>query len=544
MSKPRGGLSWLDGVSWGLALALPFAVSLAVLRTILDNTLRANVRVSSAVNYIGGGICGLVSAVITVGVLTLSAGMLRMGTEFMGHAPVQYASNGIMSRGGLSPVPLDKITAGVYSWWSRRAFSSDQPLAKWHPDFHEFGGVNRTNYSDGKSRNTLRPGEATLLGRFALSSRLNESITDRWNSGPQSIAGTDGQNYDPGSRIEGFLVEFGRAGGEASGKVVVGPAQARLVVENQDGSKSLALHPIAVSSQAESASPVFARWRFDAQNVYVSSVGAADKALFAFEFVIPPNYQPVGLYIRGTRLRVDPAKKPDVTFPNAFARDAAINNLPALLKGGASAALTLNTGKAFVIKHDGKGNIDGFRLGNNTVRTLQKGLLGPDLKIDDDTNVIQTGTMTMTIKELTGTGSLEKPLRVSTFAVPQDTVMVQVEVGVSMLTGGSSEGSNPFSLIGPVMAKAERNLPAILADTSGNIYTPVGYWYQDAELMELRYTPDDTISSLSDLKSLSRTDPDKKMVLYFHVSKGAKIQHFGAGENIAVSFDPPLNTVN
>src|SRR5215813_3532623 len=60
MSGDRGFGSLIRDVSWGLALALPFALSLALLRAGVDKLLPMNAQCDPTVDYIGGAACGLV----------------------------------------------------------------------------------------------------------------------------------------------------------------------------------------------------------------------------------------------------------------------------------------------------------------------------------------------------------------------------------------------------------------------------------------------------------------------------------------------------
>src|SRR5882757_4289866 len=60
----RGFGSALGEMAWGLGLAVPFALTLAILRGVIDKLLPFNAQVEGPANYIGGVICGLVSGVI------------------------------------------------------------------------------------------------------------------------------------------------------------------------------------------------------------------------------------------------------------------------------------------------------------------------------------------------------------------------------------------------------------------------------------------------------------------------------------------------
>src|SRR3982751_2232102 len=64
-SSPTGGImSFLAGIAWGVGLILPFAVSLIVLRLIVDKLLPGNVVLQQKLDYIGGGVCGVFSGAL------------------------------------------------------------------------------------------------------------------------------------------------------------------------------------------------------------------------------------------------------------------------------------------------------------------------------------------------------------------------------------------------------------------------------------------------------------------------------------------------
>src|SRR5690349_9512498 len=73
----RGTFSFISGVAWGLALALPFGITLAILRGVIDKILPANAQCDTTVDYVGGGVCGLLSGIIVAGIAVLSIGYLR-----------------------------------------------------------------------------------------------------------------------------------------------------------------------------------------------------------------------------------------------------------------------------------------------------------------------------------------------------------------------------------------------------------------------------------------------------------------------------------
>ena len=67
------------GYTEASALVGLFVVSLATLRYLADTLLRGNVRLPMYVDWIGGGLCGLINAQLAVGVLVLGLLLLPFG---------------------------------------------------------------------------------------------------------------------------------------------------------------------------------------------------------------------------------------------------------------------------------------------------------------------------------------------------------------------------------------------------------------------------------------------------------------------------------
>src|SRR5690606_23553448 len=83
----RGFMSIIRDAAWALALALPFAVSVVVLRLSVDKLLPHNTKLQGSADYAGGLVCGGASGVITAGIMVMSIGFLRVDTAFMGYQP-------------------------------------------------------------------------------------------------------------------------------------------------------------------------------------------------------------------------------------------------------------------------------------------------------------------------------------------------------------------------------------------------------------------------------------------------------------------------
>jgi hypothetical protein len=554
----RGFTSFLRDVAWGLGLALPFGVSLAILRVIVDKLLPANVTPGHAADYAGGAICGLGAGVISAGILTISIGFLRMETGFFGATHVSYNNTGNVVRSGGLMLPVDRITVALYGKLSEQAFSTGEPLAKWHPRLDEMPAAMRMNFGDGKARNTIKAQDFKVVSRFTVGqggSNLQDLFNDRWNTTPQTVVDADGKAYPPGSYIEGFVVNFLAGSKEKEGKTTIGAGQLSLVVENEQEGTRTVVYPIAVSSQAESTGQAgFARWRYDARDTFIASVGGASEAIFAFEFVVPPGYAPTALYVRGIRHVVGEGAtaQPSAKFTAGAQRDGFISSLAAARGGAlpgadgstAAAGADLDTSQSTRIEW-GRGTPGQSQVGavappgvevtNAIGFVIQKGTHDP-LVIDEENNrnLLVEGEKAFEPDYAQKTTGMERSLRIERFAVTDDTVIVKVDVSLPSRT----------SLLGQAAASVDRILPPLLIDTNGQSYQPVGFIYKDSTKVQVRYTPGQPIRALSETPSLSRSRPDQQLTLIYRVSLGVSVNKFVLGNKVIAEFDPPVPLLN
>jgi len=550
-SSNSGIMSFVAGVSWGLGLMVPFAVSLIVLRLIVDKLLPGNVVLEQKLDYIGGGVCGVFAGVITAGVLVIGLSFFRLDNDVLG-SPVQYDHSGAIVRGGGLWVPVDKWTAGLYGSLSERAFRTGEPLAKWHPDLADEGPSIRMSAFDQRGRNTTKRGDFEVKGRFTVGdgggAKLNELLRDRWDPAKsQRIMDPDKHDYPEGTHLEGFLINFRAGAREKDGKVAMGAGQVHLVLEN-GSEERMTVYPVAVSSQAEADKPTPARWRYDAPDTFIASAGASADAPMAFEFPCPPGYKPVALYIKGVRHEVEESavtREPKWKFRGAAERDAMIasgfGQIISTGKGGTIttvAASNIDTSEAVVLKRTPPPGAtasspaqppQGMRISEMLPFVVQKGVHG-NLELDEENNrnIILTGDATLTLDVLQNKG-LEKSIQVQRLLTSSDTVIVQLEVG---------QGT-PMSILGK-SAESSENPPPALFDTNGTRYEPVGYIYQDETKVVVSYKPGEPITTMTQLPPLSRSRPAQKLTLIFRCSSNVTLKHFGLGNKALVTFDPPM----
>lgn len=534
-----GTNGFLDSSAWALGLALPFGLSLALLRLIIDALLRANVGASDTVNYVGGALMGLLSGVIVAGILTISLSYLRV--DFLGSSSFAYGPGGNINRTGGLWVPFDKFVVKGYGFLSENAFASDEPLARLNPIAHENGNAMRMTAFDSQGRNTAHPDEFAISGRFIVGDptgkgEFNSLLGDSWRPGTQSVTDADGNAFPPNSHIEGVIVNFKAGSKERDGKTAVGAAQVRLLLENPTTNEHLAVFPIAVSSQSEPALPAIARWRYDAKDVFIATVGGGSDSPFAFEFPCPPGFQPTAIYVKGIRADIDPAKPvgPDKQFATAQSRDQAIATGFGLDPNGRIIGSEQEKDNS-PINTRGPGNsqqVPGVQMGTGLylVQVLQKGSSSAgDFELGEG-NAIQRGHVKIGVGELPKAG-LERPLQIKKLETTSDANIVWVDVSASSRS----------SLLGKSFDAAEAILPPLLVDTLGTAYQPVGFVYMDESLFEMSYDPGKPIQGMSELPSLSRSRPAQKMALIFRVSSGRDVKYFKKGSRVISEWEPPFH---
>ncbi|USN98428.1 MAG: hypothetical protein H6810_09650 [Phycisphaeraceae bacterium] len=536
LAPNKGFLTVLAYIAWGAGLLLPFGLSLLVLRTIADKVVGSNIKAIGAVEYIGGGICGAVSASITVGIIVIGIGFLPLGTGFMGFRPINYtekgAGSGSLVRAGGLWVPVDRLAAGLYGHLSETSLRSGEPLAQWHPDVDLEGYAINTSVADGKASPSIKPDDFKIRstyivgaddGTSKVSDLLIESeAADALSQGYQDI---DGETVQTGTLL-GIVVEFSEGAKESNGQVVMGNGQASLILRGESGEAKVA-HPVALISQARSDdASLYGRWKFDGEDVFISSVGGSSKATMVFEFVVPTGFTPEAFSIKGARVLL-PAER-DRTFATASARFAALGG--GALLGGASLkevdttdAATVNSTDTGNRRNPGESPVVATNSLGFSFEVRQKG----SLELGEN-NRVERGTVKFRPQDVNGFG--DRNVIVNSIAVSPDVVIVQVNVSPTTAA----------SLLGRVARSVDRVLPPQLVDTNGTVYPAVGYIYRDDQIIELSYDPSQQIRGLAALPSLSSARTDQSLELIFRCSKGVELKYYSIGPKVILELNPPL----
>lgn len=546
----------ISSTAWGVGLVLPFAAFLALLRVAVDKAIPANATAGDLPNYIGGAICGALAGVITVGILVIGIGSLRLSTDWLGHQRITFnQTDGGLERTSRLLFPVDDIVGGVYSRLSLTTFRADgqNSLARLHPAVADVAATSRMSLGSGRGRNTYRPGDFEVIGHYAVGvdeSRLlldglslPDLLRDQHGETPQRVASLDGQPFPPNSHVEGFVVQYqATATEDGSSQIVSTPGQIRLVLESRRGGESKAVHPIAVISRADpQALPGegrgsdrirYIRYRADSRGFHLPSVVADSRPRKAYEFVIPSGYRPKALYIKNVRSRVG---EPGQFFESVATRDSAIN-AGALMQGFDSEPM--DDSRARVVSIPERSSDIGIDVGSSLRQRFSIIQVGQHsgLELADNNDIIE-GSRTFTPDQLEGTVGLEQSLRITHLQTEDRGAVVQVVLADPRL------GDNlAINLARPPASEAPLNEPIYLIDTSGIRYGAIGYFYRDREQARLRYTRGNQLRGLDELPSTpSIAQRDQRITLLFYVTSGSDIEAFAIGNTVIAKFDPPID---
>lgn len=504
--------------AWTIGLLLPFAICLTIFRVVTDKIVGANLALHPNVNWIVGGVFGLGAGVITTGIIVIGIGYLQISPKLFGYqAYAQDSTNGTIVRQTSLWLPVDTLTESFYEGLSNGAFSATTPLDVYRPNVAAQASLLRINFDEGKSRNTMQPGDATVARVLEVQGDAQEiydfgSVQRGWTySDPFNGRIASGTGYI-------VVVNFTASARERTGSMAVGNAQFQLVGQNDDGDVTT-VFPIAVISQADAPGSPLGRFRFDSKDFFVASVPGESRPTMAFEFVLPQGYEPRYMMARGLRLDL-PAGQPETMTVAQRNRGIASNNL--VSAGGQryvregdfqtrnAQRLTLS-GRSGVIRVDST-------LPNHW--TLAKDQLS-SLRVNDDREV-DGGKQAFNVallKEFKPRG-----VAINSFFRSAGEQIVQATVTGHPALKPPSQ--NPGAVQTP-----------LLIDSEGNQYVAIGYVFTEREQAEFRYDIGDPILNLGALpSSLSAQRTDQELVLLFSVRDGISLERFSYGPDVRAEF--------
>lgn len=536
MSPERGFFSFLESVAWGVSLLVPFVVSLLILRTITDKLIPSNINNAKVIDYAGGAIFGLSTGVISAGILVIGISTLRLSTNFFGYQPAWYSTDRATGAGSIVKndklwIPVDNLTSKLYGILSTGSFGTNEPLSKWYPELELVGFTTRVSPGDGAGRNAISPDDFKIKSTYIVgnengSTSINELLKDSRDEKSQKYSDVNNETVSNGY-IAGYVVEFepgAKERGKKGGQLIISNAQYRLLVEDNDGNTK-SVFPVAMISES-SRSNQFGRWRFDAENIFITSVGGQSRVQAAFEFVIPQGFQPIAFFAKNIRVNAESMPDP-IEYADVSKRDLVVLD-GAILKGD-TGSRKLDTSKAvqYAFPQTTKHINNSLRFG--TMVASQAARRG--LTLSDDNEIIDGESIFDAKLDIGRTNAPQsRKLRVEKYAVAEGQALVRVEVGFESEIGLASEAAS----------EAPLDQPFLLIDTKGNEYEAIGYEYKDSKVFQVRYTRGSTLTGIEDTPTLSRSRDDQTLVLLFIVSTKIELSHFTIGDIAIAELVPPM----
>jgi hypothetical protein len=524
--------------AWAIGLGGTFAITLAIFSGLTTVLIKGDAEIKGPANGAGGAVCGLVTGLVGVGIALVSISYVRANPGFpLSFNPVQYErASGALVRSNDLWLPADKLVAKLYGRLSETTLRSSTPLADLRPQAESLGHMTRTGPEMMTMRNVARPGDAAIAGWYTVGSiapiPLAELKKDTFDGRVQQVRRLDGSDVNEGDwMIAGVVIVPGPGQRiERINQIIFGPGHVSLLALDAEGNRTELFQPVAMISQAAAESRRLGRWRFDAEGVYVATVGGATSPAMAFEFLIPKGSVPQAVMVRNLRLSLLDAesgepRKPFEQYATVADRDQAVRSQDII--NLAAAAAPLNAEGAAVLKgltdQTSPLRISPRLQGVAINKTLAQSR-GFSLA---EKNEILDGDAQFTMAEV-GARIPDRSLAVDTLGGDATTVAVQADVGPN----------SPMSILNEASAAA--TVAPALIDHLDQRYQAIGYLYKDSTTVRLRYTPGRPLESLNDLPAMSRSRTDQQLTMFFRVTSGVRVKQYVIGNNVVVSFATPV----
>ena len=468
-----------DNYAWGIVLVGVFVISLLILRVASDKLIPGNIQFPDWANLGLGGVVGLCSGVLTIGICLIGAGFVQSTNDIMGYRGTgrNESNRAIIEKVG-NPVWFDaaQATSAFFSTISVGTLHPDiagGPLQQYNPNVDELSTLVRDTFENGKGQLSLAP-KAASIAKLAKSE--------------------DG--------LFVVQVSFNTQAKDHGGQLIIASSQVRLIGDASGSEKPDIYYP--TSWKQESKDGVESVFKFDDINNYATSVpGRQDTPIkFAFD-TKDRNFKPRFIQIRGTRFEI-PQQNPAILSPLI-----AQQYKGRILTEEELLAQRDALGKDIQHLLSSASKIKGLRMGIGSVPST--------ITLNKDNYLLEGTLATKWVQS-----GVSAKMAVKGIFADAGTAIVQLDV---------SSGKNAdFSLL----SDEPDDSAVSLIDSDGRKYTPIGYIIGDDKLMQLTLTPSTPPSTLGDLPlhqlSSSRS---KSFTLIFQVTEGKIIKEFEVG-NVTV----------
>lgn len=506
--------------AWGVGLLLPFIVILPVVRLAIDKLVPGNVPLGQLVNALAGGFCGLLSGILTSGIILIGLGFLPLQADILGYQPYAVAENGQLQPGpGKLWVGVDRMAAGWLSGMSSGTWRTGQSIRQVHGDLLQQSTLIRLRM-DERASSVAEPAAVSVKSCLTHGQAV-PGLTD------EQLKTLDTQGLPVSNRYQLLFIDtrWQEAGTNATfiDKVLrLPPTQVRLLTRPAQGDgwpMQTSYAPRAVSeSDSIQTERLFRPFSSDRNLARID----APPGQLGFVFVIPADEVPSRLLVRNLPLDI-PAVRPadDSEFlailgksegtslfappppsPSPSSPSSASPSSPAS-SGGVTPDAQSTAGAVAVQITDALPNM--FSVNSaGSLRIQGNAVTGGSSKVPPGSTMIAQDS------------------RVTRLSVPGTQACIRLQI----------VGRQAQSIFGK-SRDAARMLEAIyLADSRGqDRLLPVGYaWVQSSGEQMIAYDPDQPIQSAKLLPIIQMGQGDQ-LYVYFLVPKGVKITAYHLGNS-------------
>lgn len=480
-----------DEYAWGITLIATFAIVLCALRLISDKLVPKEIRINAAVNTVLGAAFGLVSGVLSVGIVLTGWGFIQASSEVLGYQGFHRSqeSNGLPTQrqGNLPPTLVLKATEFAFGRLSNGAFSpigSDITLANALPGFSDLAGsAMRDSFEDGKSKITAPRGSVRVTDLFDLP--------------------TAGEGLYL-ARIEVDQPAFDRRT-----MFTLSASQARLV--GADASDPGVSYAKEFAQKVAATDALFQSYTFSDIGYFASSPSGAQNAVLYLAFPKGPlkGQKPAFLQVKGLRLTVPEAQREPTVGSVAAYLDRAVG---VQLTGSALALQTL------LREAENAAVLAASHIETNNTITPASGSVNnlPGSLVVNDTRWLISGAGDFQRGAAT-TGN--RDLRINGIAEPEGTRIVRVN---------ATKGFSPVDLYNMDRVRALRKVAGEdatveLVDRNMNTYQPFGYIWERTTEGGVRIFLDLPPGGRWTLRDLPNASEEDKLFLLYRLPENTQI---------------------
>lgn len=506
----------LPWYAWGVGLLGPFVLILIVLRVLMDLLVPGNVNFGALANFVGGCLCGALSAILTTGFAVVGLGFIPISVDLGGYQPLSVAADSTVSgqAGQGLWLPVDRMTVGFFNGLSTGTFSTSTPLADYRPDLARQACLARLRY-DANASVSASPSAVQVLS-LDLVPRPRRQAGEAQDPPPIRLFVEAQKRINDSDSLALVQTQWKITRGtfDEDSTLRLPPTQVRLLVWSgppSDPQPSL-LAPIAVFNRPPGQND--AQWTPTLlADDRASAYALRDGEQIAFVFPVPRDATPRHLLIRQTRFALPEPARAQTDAALAIIRSV---DRPAV------ALLPDNATNANPDPHTG---------------TIEQGHSGPtqlvgmeiviSQKLPDPISMNMANLITFSNKQiLKGEQEVRKPTHwidrnvfCDSFQVPGHQVMVRLSMGRRQAQ----------TYWGTTLASAAMINGLYLRDSAGNRIPPSGYVWRRPDGSQYIFM--DRIAPIDSGKKLpiTRLGPDDILYLYFIVPKDTSFTSLDLG---------------